>query len=86
MKRKIKQTFHVSDMIEQLVIYSHMLEMSEDNREYDDEILEKSTKIGLILMAGYPKEYFLPQEIKFISDFMNKIGKYASDNGDYNEF
>lgn len=84
--RKIKQTFHVSDIIEQLVIYSHMLEMSEDNEEYDDEILEKSSKMGLILMAGYPREYFLPEEIKFICDFMNKIGKYVNRNGGHNEF
>jgi len=81
--RKIKQTFHVSDMINQLDTYSEMLK---NGHECTDEILEKSTKIGLILMAGYPQDYFLPQEIKFISDFMNKIGRYAGGNGDYNDF
>ena len=81
--RKIKQTFHVSDMIEQLVIYSHMMG---DEYEFDNEVLEKSTKIGLILMAGYPPDYFLPEERKFITEFMNKIGKYVNRNGDYNEF
>ena len=70
-------------MIEQLVIYSHMLENSYDTT---DEIIAKASKIGLILMAGYPQDYFLPQEIKFISELMNKLGKYATGNGDYNEF
>jgi hypothetical protein len=81
--RKIKQTFRVSDMIEQLVIYSHMME---DQYEFDDEVLEKSTKTGLILVAGYPPEYFLPEEQKFINEFMKKLGKYADRNGGYNEF
>lgn len=81
--RKIKQTFHVSDMIEQLVIYSHMME---DHYEFDDEVLEKGTKLGLILMAGYPPDYFLPEERRFINQFMNKIGKYADRNGGHNEF
>lgn len=81
--RKIKQTFRVSDMIEQLVIYSHMME---DHYEFDDEVLEKATKLGLILIAGYPPEYFLPDEKKFLNEFMNKIGKYADRNGGHNEF
>jgi hypothetical protein len=81
--KKIKQTFHVSDMIEQMFIYSHMME---DQYEFDDEVLEKATKLGLILFAGYPPEYFLPEEKKFLNEFMNKISKYADRNGGYNEF
>jgi hypothetical protein len=60
--------------------------MMGDEYEFDNEVLEKSTKIGLILMAGYPPDYFLPEERKFITEFMNKIGKYVNRNGDYNEF
>ena len=86
MSNKIRQTFYISDMIDSLRKMSEKLEDDQTDSEEGRKLIETSSKIGLILMAGYPQDYFLPHEIKFVSEYMKKLGQHAENYGDYDEF
>lgn len=86
MNKKIRQTFYISDMIDSLRKMSEKLEDDETSSEEGKRLIDTSTQIGLLLMAGYPQDYFLPHEINFIAEYMKKLSQHAENYGDYDEF
>lgn len=49
-------------------------------------MVEKASRMGMLLMMSYPREYFLPEESDFLSDFMNKLNWYITQYGGYDGF
>ena len=82
MKPKIRQTFHISDMLNSLEKMSDFLEDPTLSREEEDKLIQSSIRICLTLMAGYPSTMFLQEEQNFVSDYMKRLQKLTNNNLD----
>lgn len=76
-------------MIESLRNMSEYLEDPTLPPEEQDMYIQKSVRIGLTLMAGYPSTMFFPEEQSFIQNFMKKLQDYTNrylDNNSDSDF
>jgi hypothetical protein len=76
------QSFIISDMVLSLKRLSKLL--SSDSLFPDEraKVIDSATKICLMLMMGYPQEYFLPEERNFISGMVTKLNTYPNYYGE----
>lgn len=84
MKPKIRQTFHVSDMLQSLEEMSVYLEDPNLSPEQQEYYIQKSVRIGLTLMAGYPSTMFMKYEMDFVDRVMKKLQRITKNNLDNN--
>ena len=84
--KKISQTFAISDIIQSIKIIADRLEANYYTPEEGKQMIEKVSRMGLVLMMSYPREYFLPEESNFLSDFMDKLNWYTTEYGGYDGF
>ena len=84
MKPKIRQTFHISDMLDSLEKMSDFLEDPTLSSQEEDKVIQSSIRICLTLMAGYPSTMFSQEEQDFVSDYLNKLKKFTNKNLDNN--
>lgn len=84
MKPKIRQTFHISDMLDSLEKMSDLLEDPTLSSQEEDKVIQSSIRICLTLMAGYPSTMFSQEEQDFVSDYLNKLKKFTNKNLDNN--
>lgn len=86
MKPKIRQTFYISDMIFSLKKMSDSLGDPNLTMAEEDEIIQKSIRIGLTLMAGYSSTMFTLHEMDFVQGYMKRLqgytNKYLDNNSD----
>lgn len=72
-------------MISSLQNMSELLESGYMDPEEHRKTVDSAVRTGLLLMAGYPRESFLPEEIKFVSEFMIKLKEYALREDDFHD-
>lgn len=85
MRRVPRQTFFISDTLSAIRKISDNFEMDLYSPQEAKIMIDKATKMGLVLMMGYPREHFLPEESEFLSDFMNRLNYYSTQYGDYTD-
>jgi hypothetical protein len=76
----------ISDILKSINIIANRLEANYYSPEEGKKMIDKANKLGMALMITYPREYFLPEESDFLSDFMNKLNWYTTEYGGYDGF
>ncbi len=85
-RKKIYQSFVISDILKSINIIANRLEANYYTPEEGKQMIDKASRMGMLLMLSYPREYFLPEESDFLSDFMNKLNWYITQYGGYDGF
>lgn len=85
MRRVPRQTFNISDTLSAIKKISDHFEMSLFTPNEARVMIDKGTKMGLLLMMGYSRDHFLPEESEFLSDFMNRLNYYSEQYEDYTD-